>query len=50
MVRRHDVVSMGLALASTAAVELTGMTREVLIALQRRERIEVRLATFGEAD
>jgi len=46
MVRKHDVVSMKLALSDSEAIDLTGMTRGVPIEVQLRDMTDVRLSTL----
>ena len=46
MVRKHDVVSMQLALAGSEAIDLSGMTRGVPIEVQLRDMVDVRLSSL----
>ena len=47
LIKTHDVVSMGLALEGSEAIDLTGMTRGVPIEVQLREMTDVRLTPLA---
>jgi hypothetical protein len=47
MLRKHDVVSMQLALAGSEALDLTGMTRGIPVELQLRDMVDVRLSPLN---
>lgn len=46
MVRKHNVVSMKLAMSDSEAIDLTGMTRGVPIEVQLRDMTDLRLSTL----
>jgi hypothetical protein len=46
LIKKHDVVSMSLALEGSEAIDLTGMTRGVPIEVQLREMTDVRLTSL----
>ena len=47
LVKTYDVVSMGLALEGSEAIDLTGMTRGVPVEVQLREMTDVRLTSLA---